>query len=331
MTYPRTVIKAHGTGNDFVIYFDPTGEYEPTPEEVRFLADRHFGIGGDGVIRLTRPEYVSDVSEEQAKEFHAQGADWFMDYRNADGSLAEMCGNGTRVTAALAMREELTRATEEEPFALATRAGIKYLTSLGSVEGLGENVFRIDMGPWKLGAREELMVTLPGGGEQGMGTFADMGNPHVVTVVGEPLVLNSLMGPMGGVGTGFGIGIGSGAGISVNTLPDVPDLDLTRTPRITPELPAGQNAEFVRIDAMDKSADQGEGSGKATMRVNERGAGETLSCGTGLCATGAVLAERTGVKHWTISVPGGALLVDVEEERVLLTGDATLVAEVELL
>ncbi len=327
MAYPQTVLKTHGTGNDFVVYFDETGEFEPTAEEIRFLDDRHFGIGGDGLIRLTRPEFVSDITAGQAEEFHNSGAHWFMDYRNADGTLAEMCGNGTRVTAALAMREGLTQATEDEPFALATRAGIKYLTYVGAVEGLGENVFRIDMGPWKRGEREEYMVTLPGSGaragEQGMGTFVDMGNPHVVTVVKEPLDLGA------GLGGGFGLGAGFGTGmpitINVNTLPDVEDLDLRETPRVSPELEHGQNAEFVRIDSAPKDSEEW---GKATMRVNERGAGETLSCGTGLCATGVVLADRTGVRNWEITVPGGVLRVEVEDSRVLLTGDARLVAEV---
>ncbi|WP_418969757.1 diaminopimelate epimerase [Alloscardovia omnicolens] len=314
MTFPRTVIKAHGTGNDFVVYVDATGEYEPTESEVRFLDDRHYGIGGDGVIRLTRPEYVSDISDDQARAFHEAGARWFMDYRNADGSLAEMCGNGARVTAALAMHEGLTSASADEPFALATRAGIKYITFLGAVDGLGDHVFRIDMGPWSMGMREEYMVNVPASNAQGMGTFVDMGNPHVVTVVAEELNLASLS-------------VGMPLSIPVQTMPDIEDLDLSVTPRVSPELPAGQNAEFVRIDEADSAA----GVGKATMRVNERGAGETLSCGTGLCATGVVLAERTGMQTWRISVPGGTLMVEVEPHRVLLTGDAVLVGNVELM
>lgn len=313
MTFPRTVLKAHGTGNDFVIWFDEHGEYEPTPEEVRFLDDRHFGLGGDGIIRLTPPEHVSDVSANQAQAFHDAGAHWFMDYRNADGSLAEMCGNGARVTAALAMHVGLTQASEDEPFALATRAGIKYITFLGAVDGLGTHVFRIDMGPWRMGMREEYMVKAPANNAQGMGTFVDMGNPHVVTVVGQQLDLTTLS-------------VGMPLSIPVQTMPDVSELDLTITPRVEPELPAGQNAEFVRIDDVNAQ----ENAGLATMRVNERGAGETLSCGTGLCATGVVLSERTGVNNWRISVPGGTLLVEVEVERVLLTGDAVLVGQVEL-
>lgn len=314
MTYPHVVIKGHGTGNDFVLYVDETGNFEPTAQEVRFLCDRHFGIGADGLIRLTHPQYVSDVDDATAQDLLEHGAEWFMDYRNADGSLAQMCGNGTRVTAALAVANGFTTASEDKPFALGTRSGIKYLTSLGVVDGLGENVYRIDMGPWTMGRREEYAVTLPGKEETGLGTFVDMGNPHVVSVVKEPV---NLAHAIPGIGVSF----------SVNSLPDVEHLDLTRTPRVDPELDNGQNAEFVRIDTMDKTA----GEGKATMRVNERGVGETLSCGTGLCATGVVLRERTGISDWRITVPGGTLIVNVEDSRVYLTGDAKLVAKVEVL
>ena len=96
MSIPSIVYKAHATGNDFVVYLDAEGTYEPTADEVRFLCDRHFGIGGDGLIRLTHPQAVSDLNDKQIAVCAADNADWFMDYRNADGSLAEMCGNGTR-------------------------------------------------------------------------------------------------------------------------------------------------------------------------------------------------------------------------------------------
>ena len=88
MSIPHDVFKAHATGNDFVVYLDPDGRYEPTADEVRFLCDRHFGIGGDGLIRLTHPAMVSDLNSEQIAECADGGAAWFMDYRNADWSLA---------------------------------------------------------------------------------------------------------------------------------------------------------------------------------------------------------------------------------------------------
>ena len=65
MSIPSIVYKAHATGNDFVVYLDEDGTHEPTADEVRFLCDRHFGIGGDGLIRLAHPQAVSDVNERQ--------------------------------------------------------------------------------------------------------------------------------------------------------------------------------------------------------------------------------------------------------------------------
>src|SRR2546423_8675237 len=85
--------KGHGTGNDFVVLPDADGVLDLTPELVRAVCDRRFGIGGDGVLRVVR-------SAKHPEAAHlAADADWFMDYRNADGSVAEMCGNGVRVFA----------------------------------------------------------------------------------------------------------------------------------------------------------------------------------------------------------------------------------------
>ena len=98
-------------------------------------------------------------------------------------------------------------------------------------------------------------------------------------------------------------------------------------PVVSPVLESDQNVEFVRIDTRD--ADHNLGT--ATMRVNERGCGETLSCGTGLCATAVTLRAKTGIDHWTIAVRGGVLRIDVSDTDVKLTGDATLVGDITLL
>jgi diaminopimelate epimerase len=113
--------KWHGIGNDFVLLADPHDDLELTPELVRRLSDRHFGIGGDGVIRIAPS---------------AQGADLFMDYVNADGSIGEMCGNGIRCMALYAREQGMT---DKDVLDVDTRAGIK------RVEVLGDRV-RVDMG-----------------------------------------------------------------------------------------------------------------------------------------------------------------------------------------
>lgn len=299
MSIPSIVYKAHATGNDFVVYLDEDGTHEPTADEVRFLCDRHFGIGGDGLIRLAHPQAVSDVNERQIADCAAGDADWFMDYRNADGSLAEMCGNGTRAITLFAQRQGIADQPGGKPFHLGTRAGVKILTSLGDVPGLGKDVFQVEMGAWKRGDVDGYEVTIPGTSGSARGTFVDMGNPHVVAVLEDAFA----------------------------SLPNVEDLDLVTKPVVAPEIPSDQNVEFVRIDEQS----EGDDAGEATMRVNERGCGETLSCGTGLCATAITLRDKTGIDHWTITVRGGTLRVDVTDEDVKLTGSATIVGKIELL
>ena len=299
MSIPSIVYKAHATGNDFVVYLDEDGTHEPTADEVRFLCDRHFGIGGDGLIRLAHPQAVSDVNERQIADCAAGDADWFMDYRNADGSLAEMCGNGTRAITLFAQRQGIADQPGGKPFHLGTRAGVKILTSLGDVPGLGKDVFQVEMGAWKRGDVDGYEVTIPGTSGSARGTFVDMGNPHVVAVLEDAFA----------------------------SLPNVEDLDLVTKPVVAPEIPSDQNVEFVRIDEQS----EGDDAGEATMRVNERGCGETLSCGTGLCATAITLRAKTGIDHWTITVRGGTLHVDVTDEDVKLTGSATIVGKIELL
>ncbi|WEV66982.1 diaminopimelate epimerase [Bifidobacterium sp. ESL0769] len=299
MSLPHFVYKGHGTGNDFVIYIDREGKLEPTADEVRHICDRHFGIGADGLIRLAKPEYVSDLSAVAVEQCHEGGADWFMDYRNADGTLAEMCGNGTRVTTLLAQRAGIADAPGGVPFKLGTRAGVKTLRSLGTLEPYGDDVFQVSLGAGKIGDLDTYKVTIPGTDGETAGTFIDMGNPHVVSIVEDGKA----------------------------TLPAVEDLNLIVKPVVSPAIETDQNAEFVRIDACDKVAD----TGRATMRVNERGCGETLSCGTGLGATAVTLRAKTGVSHWDISIRGGLVHVDVSDEDVRLTGAAVIVAKVELL
>ena len=277
MSIPSIVYKAHATGNDFVVYLDEDGTHEPTADEVRFLCDRHFGIGGDGLIRLAHPQAVSDVNERQIADCAAGDADWFMDYRNADGSLAEMCGNGTRAITLFAQRQGIADQPGGKPFHLGTRAG----------------------GSWKRGDLDGYEVTIPGTAGSARGTFVDMGNPHVVAVLEDAFA----------------------------SLPNVEDLDLVTKPVVAPEIPSDQNVEFVRIDEQS----EGDDAGEATMRVNERGCGETLSCGTGLCATAITLRAKTGIDHWSITVRGGTLRVDVTDEDVKLTGSATIVGKIELL
>ena len=301
MTIPRTVYKGHGTANDFVVYADPDGVFKPTDAEIRFLCDRHRGLGGDGLLRLvpTRlSETIPAVTSTEAQRLIDEGAEWFMDYYNADGSIAEMCGNGSRVITLFAQMLGIAPKSAEGTFALATRAGVKRLTSLGKVDGLGEHVFQVDMGAWKIGERDKYRVVLDGTDGSVRGTFVDIGNPHIVCLVDD------LVGVSGGVDTDF---------------PGVEALDLSHPPRVSPPLEHGQNVEFVRIERVVPDG------GSAFMRVSERGVGETLSCGTGLCATGVLLSSITDVNNWMIRVHGVVVKVVVSDDKVVITGDAKIV------
>ncbi|MCI1673888.1 MAG: diaminopimelate epimerase [Bifidobacterium tibiigranuli] len=317
MTLPTQVTKGHATGNDFVMYWDPDGAYEPSEKETRWLCDRHFGIGGDGLLRLARTEDMRGLDSSLVEACKAAGAEWFMDYRNADGSIAEMCGNGTRAITLLA--QKLGLAAAGSPFALATRAGVKTLTSLGDVPELGQDVFQVEMGAFSRGVIGEYRVTIPGTPGQANGTFVDMGNPHVVAVLGVTASAGEeLDGPEYAA---------LNSELAAASLPDVEMLDLVTKPVVNPAIESDQNVEFLAIRALDSQQDQGS----AFMRVNERGVGETLSCGTGLCASGVVLQALTGIHQWTIAVRGGRLRVIVRDDNtVTLTGPAAIVGEIQL-
>ena len=167
MSTPFRFLKGHGTQNDFVLLPDPDGSVhgDLAPELVAALCDRRAGIGADGVMRVVR---CSSYDDPAAVEARGQ-AEWFMDYRNSDGSLSEMCGNGVRVFA----RYLLDREGASAPLAVATRAGIKLLT----LEADGR--LTVDMG-----APEVLGETKVGVGDRAWPALhVSMGNPHAVAFV----------------------------------------------------------------------------------------------------------------------------------------------------
>src|SRR4051795_3715786 len=134
---PQTIAftKGHGTGNDFVILPDAEGALDLSDDQVAVLCDRRFGIGADGILRVVRARSIREGASAAAS-----GAEWFMDYRNADGSKAEMCGNGIRVFARYLVEAGWAEG-DGEPLAIGTRAGVKTLTR----SDLG---FEVDLGPW---------------------------------------------------------------------------------------------------------------------------------------------------------------------------------------
>ena len=262
-----TFWKAHGTGNDFVIVDRP----EPlTPGQVRWLCHRRFGIGGDGTLQALRAGDVAGWDGDPEL--------WFMDYRNADGTVAEMCGNGLRVFARHLARTGRIAGNEAD---VATRAGVRHVTlydnggvsvTMGTVRVEGDDLTIEHQDMWWPACK------------------VDVGNPHAV-VVTDHTTITAL------------------------------NLDESPTWRPRSAFPEGANVEFVeQLDGHSVS-----------MRVHERGSGETMSCGTGTVAVAATMATRTGHRGpWTVHVPGGRVIVTLtpadDGYDAVLTGPAVILA-----
>jgi len=168
--------KGHGTGNDFVILPDPDGELALSAPLVAELCDRHTGLGADGVLRVVR---TAAAGVPQAA---GQAAEWFMDYRNADGSEAEMCGNGIRVFARFLLDSGLAAGPQ---IPVATRSGTRIVRAAAGGE------FSVDMGP-----AEVLGAGSAGLGEQTVSGLAiSVGNPHLACIVTEPVAGIDLSAP----------------------------------------------------------------------------------------------------------------------------------------
>jgi len=270
--------KMHGCGNDFVVVDDLKSEWDFDEEAVQYLCDRHFGIGADGMI-LVRPATVP-------------GADYFMYYINADGSLAEMCGNGIRV---FAKRLVDTGLVTSDTVAVQTLGGIKRIDIVRDEDG-DFLLARVDMGepvlaaadiPANLPGEPVIDATVPTSLGDVTVTCVSMGNPHAITWVDD-----------------------------VESAPVTTVGPLVET---APCFPRKTNVEFAQLVSPER----------IRLRVWERGVGETLACGTGACATlvAAALTCRTG-RSATIELPGGDLDVEwAEDGHVFMTGPAETVYE----
>ncbi|WP_030204512.1 diaminopimelate epimerase [Streptomyces sp. NRRL S-87] len=170
-------LKGHGTENDFVIIPDPDNAVDLPPAAVAALCDRRAGIGADGVLHVVRS------AEHPEARAMADVAEWFMDYRNADGSIAEMCGNGVRVFARYLQHAGLAGAGD---LAVATRGGVKRVR-------LAENGdVTVSMGRAVLPEGE---VTVSVGDRSWPARNVNMGNPHAVAFVDDLADAGNLYGP----------------------------------------------------------------------------------------------------------------------------------------
>jgi diaminopimelate epimerase len=231
-----------GLGNDFVVLEGPV---KPGSDEVVRLCDRRFGIGADGVLVVT------------------PGRPIVMDYWNADGSAAEMCGNGLRCVARYAYDKGLA---DDPEFEVDTPAGIRRVR-------VGDDLIEAEIGPALIEGEETV--------EGQVYRLVDTGNPHAVRVVDDPQSIDlARIGPVVAREAGFD---------------------------------SGCNVEVIMVNGDE-----------VTMRVWERGVGETLACGTGMVAAAAVALEG-GDGQIRVVVPGGVGQVEITDKNAWLTGPAEYV------
>lgn len=269
--------KMHGAKNDFVVFHDLEKKIELSPGQVSRLCDRREGVGADGVIVVRN----SDVAE------------FFMDYINSDGTVAEMCGNGIRCLAKYVYDNGLSK---KKNLKIETRAGIKTLDLIIDASGKVDKV-KVDMGapifdPQKIPAdiqdRNPPILDYPV--EVAHHKFhcnlVSMGNPHCVIFAEDNLdYLARKYGP------------------------------LLET---HPVFPQKTNVEFCKV----------LGPNRLLMRVWERGSGETFSCGTGACATAVASALKGFTKgETTVELLGGPLSIfwKGNSSSVIMTGKSETV------
>ncbi|MPV37062.1 diaminopimelate epimerase [Georgenia subflava] len=290
----RSLVTGHGTENDFVLVPDPDGTLALTAAEVVAACDRHTGIGADGLIRVVRSRALP---EGQALLADEPAAEWFMDYRNADGSLAEMCGNGVRVFVHYLREAGLVELPDGAGIVVGTRGGARRVTVAGER-------YTVEMGTWAMPgglpaveAGYDVVVSVPGLEEPRAGLRVTLPNPHTVVALPDETTLDAA--------------------------------DLAHAPTYDPVPPEGTNLELVVPLGEDRL--DGETVGTVRMRVLERGVGETRSCGTGTCAAALAVRAWAGAgapDTWRVLVPGGEVLVRVAGDQVSLTGPAVLTADV---
>jgi diaminopimelate epimerase len=280
-------LKGHGTENDFVIVPDPDNALDLTPAAVAALCDRRSGIGADGVLHVVR-----SAAHPEAKGMAAD-AEWFMDYRNGDGSIAEMCGNGVRVFARYL--QHAGHVTEGD-LAVATRGGVKtvHIAKTVSDSGSAAGDITVGMGSARL---PEGDVTVSVGDRTWPARNVNMGNPHAVAFVAD--------------------------------LADAGDLH-TPPPFSPPSAyPDGVNVEFVvdrgprhvamRVHERGSGETRSCGTGACAVAVaaaRRDGADPTV---TGTPAT------------YTVDVPGGRLVITERPDgEIEMTGPAVIVATGEI-
>ncbi|MCV7178839.1 diaminopimelate epimerase [Mycolicibacterium sphagni] len=276
--------KGHGTENDFVLLPDLTAQLELTPAAVTALCDRRQGLGADGVLRVTTAGAVVAAGVLDRLPEGVGADDWYMDYRNADGSIAQMCGNGVRVFAHYLRTSGLEQRDE---FVVGSLAGPRPVV-VHHADAVDAEV-TVEMGKVNLLGSGTATV----GGRRFTGVGVDVGNPHLACL--DPGLTE--------------------AALAV--------LDVAAPVQFDHgQFPEGVNVEVLTI----------AGDGAISMRVHERGVGETRSCGTGTVAAAVAALAHLNMSTGTLRVriPGGQVTVEVSDTSSFLRGPSVLVAQGEL-
>lgn len=276
--------KGHGTQNDFVLLPDLSAELALTPAAVTALCDRRRGLGADGLLRVTTAGAALAAGVFERLPEGVAEDDWYMDYRNSDGSIAQMCGNGVRVFAHYLRATGLESRAE---FVVGSLAGPRPVV-LHQVNRTTADV-TVEMGKTsQFGAG-----TATVGGRTFTGLAVDVGNPHLACV-DAALTEDALAG-----------------------------LDVAAPVQFdAAQFPDGVNIEVVTAPS----------EGVVSMRVHERGVGETRSCGTGTVAAAVAALAHQGARtgELRVRIPGGEVVVVVTDATSYLRGPSVLVAHGDL-
>ncbi|MEV6098509.1 diaminopimelate epimerase [Nocardia sp. NPDC051981] len=281
--------KGHGTQNDFVVLPDPDAWLELTPSRVAALCDRQRGLGADGVLRVARAGALIETGVLAALPEGVSAGDWFMDYRNADGSIAEMCGNGVRVFAHYLVATGMEQSAE---FVVGSRAGARPVVVHHADPVHGE--VTVAMGRVKTLGVSTATVS----GREFTGLGIDVGNPHLACV--DPELTTASLAEL--------------------NLEQLPGFDHTLFPN-------GVNVEILTALAVGSDGERGVDMRVYERGVGETrscGTGTVAAAAAALARDGFDLASDAG--HVKVRIPGGVVTVGIENGAAWLRGPSELVA-----
>lgn len=276
--------KGHSNGNDFILFEDTQNRFNLTPKQTKLICNRNKGIGADGIIRATQTTHTNKKL-------------WFMDYRNQDGSLANMCGNGLRVFVEFLRNKKLISTTTGNTVLIDTRAGIKQVE-------ITTNGYKVDMGTWCLPenlATTKTSCTITNLNTNYPALSVNTGNLHTVTFLQKNQSLQQL--------------------------------NLSNKPKVHSPGEPNSNIEFATKPTIENNVIEIA----ARVYENGVGETLSCGTGTCAIAIAAkhLFPEISKHKIWHILLPGGPLKVEFKftnnEEHVFLSGNATLISEGTLL